>query len=108
LRAWETNGSPTNLIPDRGRRLSDRGLIATRFFARAKQRRAESGGLATFSNVLITSHQAFFTQTALEEIACVTMKNLTVFERGEATGNEVGAKKYSASEGLAMTHCLVT
>ncbi|HEX5007961.1 MAG TPA: 2-hydroxyacid dehydrogenase, partial [Hyphomonadaceae bacterium] len=39
--------------------------------------------LLTFPNVLITSHQAFFTQTALEEIARVTMANLTAFERGE-------------------------
>jgi D-lactate dehydrogenase len=45
--------------------------------------------LATFPNVLITAHQAFFTQSALEEIARVTMANLTAFERGEATGNEV-------------------
>ena len=45
--------------------------------------------LATFPNVLITAHQAFFTATALEEIARVTMANLVAFERGEATGNEV-------------------
>lgn len=45
--------------------------------------------LLTFPNVLITSHQAFFTDTALEEIAGVTMANLTAFERGEATANEV-------------------
>jgi D-lactate dehydrogenase len=48
--------------------------------------------LLTFPNVLITSHQAFFTANALEEIARVTMANLTAFERGEATGNEVVAK----------------
>jgi len=46
--------------------------------------------LATFPNVLITSHQAFFTETALAEIARVTMANLTAFERGEATPNELG------------------
>ena len=45
--------------------------------------------LLTFPNVLITSHQAFFTANALEEIARVTMANLTALERGEATGNEV-------------------
>ena len=45
--------------------------------------------LATFPNVLITAHQAFFTVNALEEIARVTMVNLTAFERGEATANEV-------------------
>lgn len=45
--------------------------------------------LLTFPNVLITSHQAFFTRTALEEIARVTMANLTAFERGEWVSNEV-------------------
>lgn len=50
--------------------------------------------LLTFPNVLITSHQAFFTRAALEEIARVTMGNLTAFERGEATGNEVGVEKH--------------
>jgi D-lactate dehydrogenase len=51
--------------------------------------------LATFPNVLITAHQAFFTSTALEEIARVTMANLTAFERGESTPNELlpAAKK---------------
>jgi len=44
--------------------------------------------LLTFPNVLITSHQAFFTDTALAQIAKVTMENLTAFERGAAT-NEV-------------------
>jgi D-lactate dehydrogenase len=48
--------------------------------------------LLTFPNVLITSHQAFFTANALEEIARVTMANLTALGRGEATPNEVGAK----------------
>ena len=45
--------------------------------------------LLTFPNVLITSHQAFFTRNALEEIARVTMANLTALERGEAIANEV-------------------
>jgi len=52
--------------------------------------------LLTFPNVLITSHQAFFTQTALEQIAKVTMANLTAFESGCEPPNEVragGAKK---------------
>jgi D-lactate dehydrogenase len=46
--------------------------------------------LATFPNVLITSHQAFFTRTALAEIARVTMANLAAFERGETTAHELG------------------
>jgi D-lactate dehydrogenase len=45
--------------------------------------------LATFPNVLITAHQAFFTATALEQIARVTITNLTAFERGEPTPNEL-------------------
>jgi D-lactate dehydrogenase len=45
--------------------------------------------LATFPNVLITAHQAFFTRNALEEIARVTMANLTAFERSEAGPNEL-------------------
>lgn len=49
--------------------------------------------LLTFPNVLITSHQAFFTQNALEEIARVTMENISQFERGEALANEVTMQK---------------
>lgn len=39
--------------------------------------------LNTFPNVLITAHQAFFTQQALEEIARVTIENLSRMGRGE-------------------------
>lgn len=49
--------------------------------------------LLTFPNVLITSHQAFFTDTALEEIARVTMTNLTAFELGDPVPNEVAAAR---------------
>jgi D-lactate dehydrogenase len=45
--------------------------------------------LLTFPNVLVTAHQAFFTSTALEQIATVTMDNLTAFERGETSPNEL-------------------
>jgi D-lactate dehydrogenase len=45
--------------------------------------------LLTFPNVLVTAHQAFFTQTALEQIARVTMANLTAFERGDPLANEL-------------------
>ncbi|MBW8883646.1 MAG: 2-hydroxyacid dehydrogenase, partial [Planctomycetia bacterium] len=57
--------------------------------------------LATFPNVLITAHQAFFTATALEQIARVTMTNLTAFERAEPTPNELlpATQARSASEG---------
>jgi len=39
--------------------------------------------LVTFTNVLITAHQAFFTQEALNQIAATTLKNLTDFEQGK-------------------------
>lgn len=38
--------------------------------------------LLTFPNVLITAHQAFFTQDALEAIARTTLQNLSGFEHG--------------------------
>lgn len=45
--------------------------------------------LMTFRNVLITSHQAFLTDTALANIADTTIYNLDCFERGVRSGNEV-------------------
>jgi D-lactate dehydrogenase len=45
--------------------------------------------LLTFPNVLITAHQAFFTATALEQIAEVTMQNLTAFERQSTCSHEL-------------------
>jgi D-lactate dehydrogenase len=39
--------------------------------------------LLTFPNVLITGHQAFFTEEALDNIATTTIGNVTAFERGE-------------------------
>ncbi len=45
--------------------------------------------LTTFPNVLITAHQAFFTQEALTEISQTTIANLTAFQNGEALVNEV-------------------
>jgi len=38
--------------------------------------------LLTFPNVLITGHQAFFTQEALRAIADTTLRNITAFEEG--------------------------
>jgi D-lactate dehydrogenase len=40
--------------------------------------------LLTFPNVLITSHQGFFTHEALSAIAAITVRSLTAFERGDA------------------------
>jgi D-lactate dehydrogenase len=45
--------------------------------------------LMTFHNVLITSHQAFLTDTALRNIAETTMENITCWERGEAGPGEL-------------------
>lgn len=45
--------------------------------------------LLTFPNVLITGHQAFFTEEALTNIAATTVENLTCFERGEELQHRV-------------------
>jgi D-lactate dehydrogenase len=45
--------------------------------------------LMTFPNVLITSHQAFLTDTALKNIADTTRQNLDAFETGAACSNEL-------------------
>ena len=45
--------------------------------------------LLTFPNVLVTAHQAFFTSEALTVISETTLRNVTAFERGERSGNEV-------------------
>ena len=45
--------------------------------------------LMSFPNVLITSHQGFFTREALGQIATVTLNNLTALEKGEELVNEV-------------------
>lgn len=41
--------------------------------------------LLTFPNVVITSHQAFFTDDALRNIAETTIANISAFESGEGT-----------------------
>ena len=45
--------------------------------------------LLSFPNVVITSHQAFFTRTALQSIAITTMENARTFARGEKLVNLV-------------------
>ncbi len=49
--------------------------------------------LLTFPNVLITGHQAFFTEEALTGIAETTLANITDFEAGRASPNEVTAEQ---------------
>ncbi len=45
--------------------------------------------LLSFPNVLITSHQGFFTEEALTQIAKVTMANVAAFEAGQTMDNRV-------------------
>ncbi len=45
--------------------------------------------LLTFNNVLITSHQAFFTKEALQNIAETTLSNIKDFFEGKPLVNEV-------------------
>lgn len=45
--------------------------------------------LLSFPNVMITSHQGFFTAEALEAIAKTTLDNAGVYEKGLETPNEV-------------------
>ncbi len=61
--------------------LSNR-IIADDVFAR----------LLTFPNVLITGHQAFFTDEAMTAIARTTMANLDAFAAGRESGNEITAE----------------
>ena len=52
--------------------------------------------LLTFPNVLITSHQGFFTTDALEAIADTTLTNLDQLERGEPCENTVLSETHLA------------
>ena len=45
--------------------------------------------LLSFPNVLITSHQGFFTEEALSQIAQITIANVDDFEAGIALKNLV-------------------
>jgi D-lactate dehydrogenase len=45
--------------------------------------------LSGFPNVLITSHQGFFTQEALTQIAITTLSNLKSYQNGQPLVNEV-------------------
>ena len=47
--------------------------------------------LLTFPNVLITGHQAFFTENALQGIAQTTFENLHCFAKGKSNPNQVKA-----------------
>jgi len=45
--------------------------------------------LLTFSNVLVTSHQGFFTNEAMQKIAEVTLGNFEEFFEGRYLKNEI-------------------
>jgi D-lactate dehydrogenase len=45
--------------------------------------------LMAFPNVLVTAHQGFLTNEALENIATITLENITNFEKGITLRNEV-------------------
>ena len=47
--------------------------------------------LLSFPNVMITSHQGFFTREALSAIASTTLQNAMAFLQGRSSGNEVTA-----------------
>jgi len=49
--------------------------------------------LLTFPNVIVTGHQAFFTEEAVRNIAETTIANITAFERGAGTLHEVSLDK---------------
>jgi len=45
--------------------------------------------LTTFPNVVITGHQAYFTQEAVAQIAQTTLENISAYEKGEELVNAV-------------------
>ena len=45
--------------------------------------------LQSYPNVLITSHQAYFTENAMNDIANTTIENMTDFEQGNPLKNEI-------------------
>ena len=51
--------------------------------------------LMTFNNVLITSHQAFMTDTALTNISETTIFNLDCFEQRLENENVITTNKYN-------------
>ncbi len=59
--------------------------------------------LLTFPNVIVTSHQGFFTREALEQIARTTLGNVRDFEEGRPSSNEVRSRpdERSGRRGLA-------
>jgi D-lactate dehydrogenase len=48
--------------------------------------------LISFPNVLVTAHQAFLTETALEQIAEITLSSVSSFAKGAPLKNEIGVE----------------
>ena len=59
--------------------------------------------LMSFSNVLITPHQAFFTREAIEQIAISTIQNISNFEDGTSTENQVSSTNIQSTKPLNET-----
>ncbi|HEY9599740.1 MAG TPA: 2-hydroxyacid dehydrogenase [Cyanophyceae cyanobacterium] len=57
--------------------------------------------LLTFPNVVITGHQAFFTENALNNIAETTLSNITDFEQGHPCPNSISAEHRVATKSAA-------
>jgi D-lactate dehydrogenase len=53
--------------------------------------------LLTFPNVVVTGHQAFFTEEAMHNIAEVTLNNIQAFEHGHTVPNTLLPEKVMAS-----------
>ena len=60
--------------------------------------------LLTFPNVLVTSHQAFFTKEAMHAIAGTTLENIRTFFDGKSGPNEV-CSNCSDHPGRCQTKC---
>ncbi|MGM0508895.1 MAG: 2-hydroxyacid dehydrogenase [Fusobacteriota bacterium] len=56
--------------------------------------------LLTFRNVLVTSHQAFFTKEAVTNIAQTTLENIKSFKNGDKLKNEIAY--YCDNKGCAI------
>ena len=47
--------------------------------------------MMSFPNVLVTAHQAFFTQEALDEITKTTLQNIEDFKKGTSNDNLIAS-----------------
>ena len=63
--------------------------------------------LLTFSNVLITGHQGFFTREALSAIAATTVANLTAFERDGAPLHPVTVERVALPVSAKQSELMV-